>query len=480
MEKTDWLKFILASPEPTPEFPGRRFCDMPPDDWQIEDYEGMIKHLNALLLRPRGHDKTRGVARFCRAIFFLSQRRENIIIIASDEAQGKILFGDIVQMTVDDPITENLAKITGQKMELKEPPYSRLRVLAHSPQTNYGERPTVFVAEEPQEWRGRAQWDGMFTATGKVKGCRTYLIALPPVGDHFLNEIIDIAKNDKTGRWFFSHRGQCAGWLDPAWLADQKRMLPAHTYRRLHEAVQTEGAGAWLDQAEIEAVFSPMPENPSGPVAVGVDIGVTRDRSFIAAVTKDAGTGLFCVKHLLGYTPRPEERVDLQSVEQDVEAVAKLYACPVYLDPHQGILLSQRLQSRGVFTIEYQFGAKSREKLFGTLLDVIRRRQLRCAPHSDFKMELTALEVKESLSGYRVDHKAGTHDDATVAVALALQGLPHLEPGEHTAPVALGVRQAGGLLSGGHWENIPSPNESAGVWRGGAEGTGIDWDNVKW
>jgi hypothetical protein len=322
----------------------------------------------------------------------------------------------------------------------------------------------------------------LYSATGKIKDCRLCIISVPPVSKaSVLSEIMEIAKNDTTGRWYFSHRqGLVPSWLDPTWLADQKRVLPVHTFKRLHEAVQTEGAGAWLDQAEIESVFSPMPENSSGPVAVGVDIGITRDRSFIAAVTKDEGTGLFCVKHLLGYKPRPEERVDLQSVEQDVEAVAKLYACPVYLDPHQGILLSQRLQSRGVFTIEYQFGAKSREKLFGTLLDCIRRRVLRCAPHPDFRMELTALEVKESLSGYRVDHKAGTHDDATVAVALALQGLPHLEPGEHTAPVALGVREAGGLLSGGRWENVPSPNQSAGVWRGGAGGTGIDWRNVKW
>ena len=135
---------------------------------------------------------------------------------------------------------------------------------------------------------------------------------------------MELAENDTSGRWYYSHRGQCATWLDPAWLADQKKMLPAHTYKRLHEAVQTEGAGAWLDQAEIESVFSPMPENPSGPVAVGVDLGVTRDHSFIAVVTKDEGTGLYCVKHLLGYTPRPDERVNLREVEDDIEAAAKM------------------------------------------------------------------------------------------------------------------------------------------------------------
>ncbi len=324
-------------------------------------------------------------------------------------------------------------------------------------------------------------FDALYSATGKIKDCRLCIISVPPVsGAGVLSEVMELAKNDSSGRWYYSHRSQCAGWLDPAWLADQKKMLPLHVFKRLHEAVQTEGAGAWLDQAEIESVFSPMPENPSGPVAVGVDIGITRDRSFIAAVVKDEGTGLYCVKHLLGYKPRPQERIDLQTVEADIETLAKMYACPVYLDPHQGILLSQRLQSRGVFTVEYTFGMQSRAKLFDTLLDFIRRRILRCAPNPDLKMELAGLEVKESLSGYRIDHRSGAHDDAVVSVALALQGLPHLELGEHTAPEALGFRETSGLAPGGRWENLQSPSESAGVWRGGAGGTGIDWNKVQW
>jgi len=476
MEKIDWLKFIKATPEDWGPFGDRA------KQFQIEDYEGMIQHPFSVIIRQRGADKTAGLARFVRPVFFLSERRENIYCVAADEEQAKILFEDITRMTLDDPSTSDLVKITARQMQLKEPPFSIVKVMAHNTPTIMGIRPTMICMDELAEWRGRAMFDALYSASGKVENCRVCIISVPPVGKgSVLSEVMELAKNDSSGRWYYSHRqGLIPGWLDPAWLADQKKMLPPHTYKRLHEAVQTDGAGAWLDQAEIENVFSAMPENPSGPVAVGVDLGVMRDRSFIAVVVKDAGTGLFCVRHLLGYKPRSGERVDLQDVEQEVETVAKMYGCPVYLDPHQGILLSQRLQSRGVFTIEYQFGAQSRAKLFSTLLDILRRRQLRCAPHPDFKMELTALEVKESLSGYRVDHRSGAHDDATVAVALALQGLPHLELGAHAVPEALGMRESAGLHSGGRWENLPSSNESAGVWRGGGDGTGIDWGNLRW
>jgi hypothetical protein len=87
MENTDWLKFILASPMES----GEPFSTVA-EPWQIEDYEGMIQHTNALLLRPRGSDKTAGLARFVRAVLFLSERKENIIAVAADVEQGGLLF----------------------------------------------------------------------------------------------------------------------------------------------------------------------------------------------------------------------------------------------------------------------------------------------------------------------------------------------------------------------------------------------------
>ncbi len=467
---TDWLKFILATPMPD----GRPFSEVA-EPWQVEDYEGMIAHLNSCLIRPRGHDKTAGLARFVRAVFILSERRENIFCVAADDEQAGILFADVRQMCEQDPATADLVRTTGRTLELKDPPRSTLRVMAHSPSTIMGIRPTFIVGDEPAEWRGRAMWDALYSATGKVKGCRVAVISVPPVSRvSVLAEIMDLASSDTSGRWHYSHRSQCAGWVDAAWLEDQRRTLPAHVYKRLHEAVQTEGAGAWLSEDEIRDVFAPMPDAQAGLVAVGLDLGVSRDRSFLAVVRLDEATGLFCVLHLVGWVPRPGERVNLE----EVEAAARKYQATVYLDPWQGVLLGQRLGARGVDAREFTFSGEGRRKLFGTLLDVIRRRRLRSHPHAELKQELLALEVRESLSGYRVDHKSSGHDDATVAVGLALQGLPH-EEGSGEYVVEVGGPRTSALAFETAWENLPSPGE-AGVWRGGPSGGGIDWDNVRW
>ncbi len=195
------------------------------EPWQIEDYEGMIQHTNALLLRPRGSDKTAGLARFVRAVLFLSERKENIIAVAADEEQGKILFEDIKRMTLDDPKTANLVEITARQMTLKEPPFSTVKVMAHSPHTIMGIRPTMICMDELAEWRGRAMFDALYSASGKIKECRLCIISVPPVPTGaVLSEVMELAKNDSSGRWYYSHRSQCAGWLDPAWLADQKKM----------------------------------------------------------------------------------------------------------------------------------------------------------------------------------------------------------------------------------------------------------------
>jgi len=159
-----------------------------------------------------------------------------------------------------------------------------------------------------------------------------------------------------------------------------------------------------------------------------------------------------------------------------------MFQAPLFVDPWQALLLLERLRGKGVDAREFPFTGGGRQKVFGTLLDVIRRRCLRSHPHPVLKQELLSLEVKESLSGYRVDHKSGGHDDATVAIGLALQGLPLGERGEYF-PEAVGSRDTAGLVRGAGWTTAnPSPSHEQGpsVWRGGPSGGKINWDNLKW
>jgi len=99
--------------------------------------------------------------------------------------------------------------------------------------------------------------------------------------------------------------------------------------------------------------------------------------------------------------------------------------------------MGQRLQTRGVGVTEFPFTAEGRRKVFGTLLDLVRSGRLRCLPHETLRRELLGLEVQETTSGWRVDHRPGRHDDHVGAVGLAAQavvGEPTIRPVAASVP----------------------------------------------
>jgi hypothetical protein len=232
---------------------------------------------------------------------------------------------------------------------------------------------------------------------------------------------------ERERSWYFSPRGQCASWIRPEWLAEQRRTLPAHVFARLHECRWVEGAGAWLLAEQVDGIFAGVPEG-EGTCCLGLDIGISRDRTAVALVR--AAGDLRVVEALRLVAPSRGERVDLMAVEADVEALARQYACPVHCDPYQAIGMAQRLRQRGIEVCEYPFTGEKRRQLFARLLDLVSTGRLRAHPHEELRREMLSLEVKETLGGWRVDHRAGGHDDAVIAVSLALAGLAEEALGE--------------------------------------------------
>jgi hypothetical protein len=206
-------------------------------------------------------------------------------------------------------------------------------------------------------------------------------------------------------------------------LEQQRRTLPAHVFARLHENKWIEGVGAYLAASEVDGVFTPDLPAGSGVMAIGLDLGITHDRSVLAAVRRDHQTGIVVVEDLETWRPSGGLPVDLREVEDAVTMVARRFGAPVVIDPWQAVLLGQRLQARGVRVTEFPFTGENRRKLFSALLDLVRRGQLRCRPHEDLRRELLSLEVQETATGWRVDHRTGRHDDYVIAVGLAAQAV---------------------------------------------------------
>ncbi len=398
---------------------GQRFGDIM-TDWQEEDFVAGDEHpdRHTYWERPRAHSKTWDLAVNAATDMLLGPPRRNLYGLAADEEQGELLKNDIAGIFDRHPTLRPLVKIAARTITVQRSGTTFTNLNSNAP-TLYGLRPDRVYVDELVEHRRRDAWDALWTATGKRPGCTVHVISTAGWDrTHFAWAVREHARTDPA--WLFSSRGQCAAWITPAWLAQQRATLPEHVYARLHECRWVEGAGAWLSVAQVDGVFGGVPEG-DGEDSLGLDIGIARDRTVIARVTRL--DGLYAVRHLQVFAPSKEERVDLTLVEAELEALARRHRCPVYYDPHQAESMAQRLTQRGISMHAVPFTNEKRRTLFSRLLDLIRTGRLRAHPHELLREELLGLEVKETLAGWRVDHKAGRHDDCVVAVGLALSGL---------------------------------------------------------
>jgi hypothetical protein len=404
---------------------GRPFGEVM-ERWQVTDFTALDsgKYRHAYLERPRGHAKTFDLGTEAVTELLLGRPGQRLYCAAADEDQARLLFEDVAGKFQRNPLLRGAARITQREVYIPATG-SRLRVLASDAPSAYGLRPDWIAIDELAEWRRRELWDSLWTATGKRPGCRMLVISTAGWDRTSIAwEVRQIAQQEPD--WYFSARGQCASWISPAWLEQQRRTLPPHVFARLHESRWVEGAGAFLLAAEVDVVFDaalrPAAQRViDAPYALGVDLGLTRDRMVAAVVHRDPATGHVVVDALCTWEGRSGAPVALPEVEAEVARLSRVFAAPVVLDPYQAVLLGQRLRQAGVEVREYPFTADGRRRLFGTLLQLVRDGHLRCFPHEDLRRELLSLEVAETAAGWRVDHKPGRHDDHVVAVALAAQ-----------------------------------------------------------
>ncbi len=233
---------------------GRAFGEVM-EPWQVEDFAALddTAHRHAYLERPRGHSKTGDLGTEAVTELVLGPPGQRLFCAAADEDQARLLFDDVVGKFQRSSLLAPTVKVTRGEVVVKATG-SRLRVLAADAPSAYGLRPDWIACDELAEWRRRELWDSLWSATGKRQHCRMRVISSAGWDRTGIAwEVRQIAEREAD--WYFSARGQCASWIDEAWLAQQRRTLPGHVYARLHESRWVEGAGAFLTAEEVDRVF---------------------------------------------------------------------------------------------------------------------------------------------------------------------------------------------------------------------------------
>jgi phage terminase large subunit-like protein len=225
-------------------------------------------------------------------------------------------------------------------------------------------------------------------------------------------------------------------WIDPERLNGEKRRLPDSSYRRLFLNEWAASEDRLADEDDLAACVTldrPLKPKPGVRYVVGLDVGLKHDATCAVVAHAERVLGAEhprVVVDRIGYWKGSRLRpVQLATVEEWVEEVARRYGARVRFDPYQAVHLAQRLKRRGIPVEEFTFSASSVGKLATTLLQLVREHALALPDDSALLDELRNVRLRESSPGvYRLDHDRNRHDDRAVALALAASWLMERPP----------------------------------------------------
>lgn len=200
-----------------------------------------------------------------------------------------------------------------------------------------------------------------------------------------------------------------AGVLNLEEIEDAKRLLPEAVYRELYEAEPSDDQGNPFGMKAIRACV--VPELSTKPVvAWGWDLAKSTDWC--------VGVGLDQHGHMAAF-----ERWQ-QPWAETMQQIGELTQAPALVDA-TGVgdpIVEQLQRAYGSYLEGFKFNPKSKQQLMEGLAVAIQQRQVRF-PDGVLVNELEAFEYVYTRTGVKYSAPSGLHDDAVMALALAVRRL---------------------------------------------------------
>jgi len=384
------------------------------------------------LTRPRGGSKTTDLAAVLLVVLLTQAPRRSTSHAYARDADQATLLVDALRALAERTGLAALLDVQAAVVTVKATG-ARLRVESADAASAFGRIPYFVVCDELAQWpttrSARQLWEAI--ASGLPKRRDSRLVVLTTAGDpsHWAGRIIGGAR-DST-RWRVSEVPGPLPWADPDDLAEQRRLLPASVYARLHLNRWTASEDRLVSDDDLRACVTldgPLEYDPRRTYVIGLDLGLKNDRTVLTvahAEPRDGGAPRIVLDRLAVLTGTRARPVQLDDVERLAEQTSRAYGhARIRLDPWQAAGLAQRLRSRSVRVEEWAFTAQSVGRLGANLHLLLRDHRLALPPDRDLLDELATVRLRESAPGvYRLDHDAGQHDDRAVSLGLAALAL---------------------------------------------------------
>jgi phage terminase large subunit-like protein len=390
--------------------------------------------------RPRGGSKSTDIAGLeMVAMLAVLPSGSRSYAIAVDRDQGRLIIDAAAGFAMRTPALRNSVTIDNYKVTAGG---SVFEVLAADAASAYGLKPARATCDEFCQWpntvNAKGVWTAIHTAMGKVKHSK--LLCASTSGDpgHWSHRIYQTARKSRS--WTVQDTPGPLPWASEEFLAEQRAMLPESVFRRLHlnEWAAPEDRLTNVDDvAACVTLDGPLEHAPGHRYAIGVDLGITNDRTVCAvmhAERADNGEGRRVVQRVVldrleVWTPTRGNPVDLTAVEEWIALAARQYRAHVQIDPYQAVAMTQRLRNKGISIDEFTFSQASVGRLAMALHTTIRDHRLAIPNDPELIDELVNVRLREtSPNVYRLDHDTDRHDDRCIAMALAILKLTTTHP----------------------------------------------------
>lgn len=390
------------------------------------------------LTRARGYSKTTDLAGIAMAAMLTqAPAGAKLYACAADQDQARLILDSIEGFQRCTPSLQHAFSVGASKVTCTLNG-STLSALAADAPGSFGLRPYLTIIDELGVWNQTREAQKLFqalvTAAPKVNG---RLAIISSAGDPatWPYTVLEHARKDPL--WRVNELSGPPPWLDAAQLASQKALHPASVYARLFENRWVASEDRLTTRADVVActtLSGPLLPVPNVEYVIGVDIGITNDRTAICVCHAEKqpeaedsrGVPLIMVDRLLTRSGTPDTPVDLMEVEELVHHLARTFNhAKVVIDPTEAIQMAQRLRThRGVQVEEFRFSSASVGELATTLYLLLRAHSLALPDDEGLLNELLNVRLRETAPNvYRLDHDPGQHDDQAIALALAANDL---------------------------------------------------------
>jgi phage terminase large subunit-like protein len=364
-----------------------------------------------------------------------------------EQAQGRVFLA-IRRIVERSPGLHDIARVLADKIEFS-PSGATISALASDYTGAAGANPTISTFDELWGYtseRARRLWDEMVPPPTRQIAARlvvTYAgfsdesvlleelykrgLQQPQVGPDLY------AGNGILMAW---HHEPIAPWQTPEWIDQMRRSLRPNQFLRMIENrfVSTESNFVdpeWIDRC-VDPAWSPVIQNRTLPVYIGVDASVKKDSTAIVALTFDRSVNkVRIVAHRI-FQPSSAEPLNFElTVERTIkEFCGRFMVKGIYFDPYQMGSVAQRLATSGLPMREYTQTTDHLTAMGSNLYELIKGGNLVLYPDDPIKLALNRAVAKETPRGWKITKEKVSHK-IDVVIAMAMAALAAVERGQN-------------------------------------------------